>query len=161
MVLWRRSRTTIGRMAVGDSSADRDRRHTVRLRAASRYCLHLRASARSGRVQGRGLQKSRRRAKAMSCFTSSLQLVARLSRHEWDESFTRVAAAAIRACGMRSTRSAQARQARLFPPGSVEFDSACVMQNVEHEWKVCGFLEPKENHGNVLPSLVPARQFDG
>ena len=53
------------------------------------------------------------------------------------------------------------QDARLFPPGSVEFDSACVMRNVEHEWQVDGFLEPKDNHGDVLPSLVPARQLGG
>lgn len=56
------------------------------------------------------------------------------------------------------------QNARLFPPGSVEFDSACLMRNIDHEWKNCGFLDlnMKENHERAcLPNLVPARQCDG
>ncbi|MGB0581944.1 MAG: hypothetical protein ACPGVU_19795 [Limisphaerales bacterium] len=51
----------------------------------------------------------------------------------------------------------------LFPVGSVEFDSACLMRDIEHEWRTCGFLEPKVNDVNerAVPNLIPARDYHG
>jgi hypothetical protein len=41
----------------------------------------------------------------------------------------------------------------LFPAGSVEFDSACLMRGVRHRWSACGFLnleKDTKNEGNPI-----------